>query len=162
MWHQEFSREEHSALKNFQYALKKEGQSWHITCVTSLALAPFCCRLTEVCCVSSTNLTSVIQEWGKLVVKSFVVPHGPSRLRDRWWWWWWWWQFCMISVVVCIWSGAVSLHNWLSSANARCCWIECVLISSNRGCMYKTKRTGSKTEPWGTPKLGEFRLILGH
>ena len=26
-------------------------------------------------------------KWRKLVVKSSVVPQGPSRLRDRWWWW---------------------------------------------------------------------------
>ena len=30
-------------------------------------------------------------KWRKLVAKSSVVPHRPSRLRDRWWWWWWWW-----------------------------------------------------------------------
>ena len=57
-------------------------------------------------------------------------------------------HFFMISVVW-IWSGTVSLYNWLSSANAWC-WIECFLISSNRGCVYKTKKTGPKTEPWGT------------
>ena len=28
------------------------------------------------------------ENWRKLVVKSFVVPKRPSRLRDRWWWWW--------------------------------------------------------------------------
>ena len=61
-------------------------------------------------------------------------------------------QFCMVSIVVWIWSGTVSLYNWLSSANAWC-WIECFLISLNRGCVYRTKRTGPKTEPWGTPKL---------
>ena len=61
-------------------------------------------------------------------------------------------QFYMVSIVVWIWSGTVSLHKRLSSANAWC-WIECFLISSNRGCVYKTKRTGPKTEPWGTSKL---------
>ena len=70
-------------------------------------------------------------------------------------------QFCMISIVVWIWSGTVSLYNWLSSANAWC-WIECFLISSNRGCVYKTKRTDPKTEPWGTPKLRGARLTWGH
>ena len=61
-------------------------------------------------------------------------------------------QFCMISVVVWIWSETVSLYKRLSSANAWC-WIERFLISSNRGCVYKTKRTGPRTEPLGTSKL---------
>ena len=26
------------------------------------------------------------EKWRKLVVKSFMVPQRPSRLRDRWWW----------------------------------------------------------------------------
>ena len=26
-------------------------------------------------------------KWRKLVVKSFVVPQRPFRLRDKWWWW---------------------------------------------------------------------------
>ena len=63
-------------------------------------------------------------------------------------------QFCMISIVAWIWSGTVSVYNWLSSANAWC-WIERFLINSNGGCMYKTKRTGPTTEPWGMPKLRE-------
>ena len=29
------------------------------------------------------------EKWRKLVAKSSVVPHWPSRLRDWWWWWWW-------------------------------------------------------------------------
>ena len=33
------------------------------------------------------------EKWRRLVAKSFVVSHRPSRLRDtrrrRWWWWWW-------------------------------------------------------------------------
>ena len=33
-------------------------------------------------------------KWGKLVVKSSVVPQRPSRLRNRWWWWWWWASLC--------------------------------------------------------------------
>ena len=28
-------------------------------------------------------------KWKILVAKSSVVPHRPSRLRDRWCWWWW-------------------------------------------------------------------------
>ena len=28
------------------------------------------------------------EKWRKLVVKSSVVLHRPSWLRDRWWWWW--------------------------------------------------------------------------
>ena len=33
-----------------------------------------------------------MEETGSVVVKSFVVPQKPSRLRDRWWWWWRWWE----------------------------------------------------------------------
>ena len=28
-----------------------------------------------------------MEKWRKLVMKLCVVPHRPSRLRDRWWWW---------------------------------------------------------------------------
>ena len=30
------------------------------------------------------------EQWRKLIAKLSVVPHRPSRLRDRWWWLWWW------------------------------------------------------------------------
>ena len=42
-------------------------------------------------------------KWRKLVVKSFVVPQQPSRLRDRWW--------CFVCFCLCGPFNCISFHK---------------------------------------------------
>ena len=59
-------------------------------------------------------------------------------------------QFCMLQNRESALEQGAELYNSVPSVNIWC-RTECRSTLSDRGCVYRMKRAGSSTEPWGTP-----------